>query len=452
MKKIFLLALFFYTIFLFSQINIVETFYNVSVVGAVENPGVYRVLPSSRLSEVISLANNIALSQTLSQSQTSPQKGITSSKFAASETQLTTSSTRNIIIKRKDENIHIDLEKFYVLGDESENPYLFDGDIIVVPAVTRQISIVGAVNKEGTIELAKNDRISDIIELAMGLREDALLDKAEIIRYKENNIDFETIYIDLNKLISNPNIDDNISLVNGDRIYIRSIPEFQENNSVIISGEVKFPGIYAIEKDRTTLLKILEKAGNPTLKADLHNAFLQRMDMEEIPDPEFKRLKLMTISEMTYLEYEYFKVKIREPKGKFSIDIENLINNKNIEDDIILKNGDFIYFPDNEKTVLVSGHVKNPGLISYTPGMNYLFYIEQSGGLSWNARKGRIRLIKAQSGEWLKPDKKTIIEEGDMIFVPEKTTLNYWTITKETIVVLSQLATIFIVIQSATGN
>ncbi|MCK4696519.1 MAG: SLBB domain-containing protein, partial [Candidatus Cloacimonetes bacterium] len=119
MKKIFLLALFFYTIFLFSQINIVETFYNVSVVGAVENPGVYRVLPSSRLSEVISLANNIALSQTLSQSQTSPQKGITSSKFAASETQLTTSSTRNIIIKRKDENIHIDLEKFYVLGDES---------------------------------------------------------------------------------------------------------------------------------------------------------------------------------------------------------------------------------------------------------------------------------------------------------------------------------------------
>ena len=309
---------------------------------------------------------------------------------------------------------------------------------------------MGAVNKEGIIELAKNDRISDIIELAMCLREDALLDKAEIIRYKENNVDFETIYIDLNKIISNPNIDDNIPLVNGDRIYIRSIPEFQENNSVIISGEVKFPGIYAIEKDRTTLLKILEKAGNPTLKADLHNAFLQRMDMEEIPDPEFKRLKLMTVSEMTYLEYEYFKVKIRELKGKFSIDIENLINNKNIEDDIILKNGDFIYFPDNEKTVLVSGHVKNPGLISYTPGMNYLFYIEQSGGLSWNARKGRIRLIKAQSGEWLKPDKKTIIEEGDMIFVPEKTTLNYWTITKETIVVLSQLATIFIVIQSAT--
>ncbi len=342
MKKIFLLALFFYTIFLFSQTNIVETFYNVSVVGAVENPGVYRVLPSSRLSEVISLANNIALSQTLSQSQTSPQKGITSSTFAASETQLTLSSTRNIIIQRKDENIHIDLEKFYILGDESENPYLFDGDIIIVPAVTRQISIVGAVNKEGTIELAKNDRISDIIELAMGLREDALLDKAEIIRYKENNIDFETIYIDLNKIISNPNIDDNISLVNGDRIYIRSIPEFQENNSVIISGEVKFPGIYAIEKDRTTLLKILEKAGNPTLKADLHNAFLQRMDMEEIPDPEFKRLKLMTVSEMTYLEYEYFKVKIRELKGKFSIDIENLINNKNIEDDIILKNSDFI--------------------------------------------------------------------------------------------------------------
>ena len=167
-------------------------------------------------------------------------------------------------------------------------------------------------------------------------------------------------------------------------------------------------------------------------------------------DTEFERLKKMLVEDMTVLEYEYFKTKSRELRGKFAIDFENLWNTKDKSSDIVLKNNDFIFLPDKSITITVSGQVKNPGLINFVPGKNYLYYIEQAGGFAWNARKGKIRLIKADTGEWLKPKKDTIVEVKDMIFVPEKPDIDYWALTKDFMKMAAEMATLIIVIQSVT--
>ena len=394
--------------------------YNVSIVGAVKNPGTYPILGNTRVSELIKIANVTEIS-----------------------------SRRGVILNRQGDQTTLNLQKFYILGEIEQNPYLLDGDVVVIPVKSGTVSILGAVHQEGSFEITKNDKITDILELAFGLRNDADLQTIEIVRFINNSDSTKTIILNLEKIIKNPESNENICLQNDDRIYIRSIPKYHQQNSIEVFGEIKFPGTYAIDEDITTLLDILKIAGGPTYRADLQNSFLQRKSHEDLVDPEFNRLKKMTIDEMTTIEYEYFKAKSRELKGKFSANFEKIWKNHQ-STEITLKNGDFIYVSRQTSTVNITGSVKNPGLTSFIPNQNYLYYIEKSGGLAWNARKSKIRIIKANTGEWLKPNKKTIVEVGDMIFVPEKIEHDYWQITKDVMKIMAEIATVIIVIQNVT--
>jgi len=62
-----------------------------------------------------------------------------------------------------------------------------------------------------------------------------------------------------------------------------------------------------------------------------------------------------------------------------------------------------------------------------------------------------MRLIRSQSGMWLKPKNKTPVELGDTIFVPEKQEIEYWELWKDILLVASQIATIVLVIRSVNG-
>ena len=521
---IIILYLFFFTSLLFSETQDYKPekiVYNVSVVGVVENPGVYPVVPTERVSGLLKIANTLL--------DTIPSDIVE------------IASQRNIILRRDDKEVALDLQRFYTFGNEKDNPYLFDGDVIFVPSIENKVTIYGAVNRSGIYELVNGDRIIDIIELAMGfrtdaylnkaeivrfvnehdstktiavnlakiiadpectdnlflenddrifiksipefhkrrelkvvvsgalkdggelnltegyrvydaiasaggLRDDAYLNKAEIVRFVNEHDSTKTIAVNLAKIIADPECTDNLFLENDDRIFIKSIPEFHIKRGITISGEVEFPGGYSIDEGKTTLLEILQKCAGPTDKADLKNAFLQRRSKEDIVDLEFERLKKMLVEDMTDIEYEYFKTKSRELKGKYAINFEKLWRENDTS--IFLKQGDFIYIPNKTITVSVLGQVKNPGLITFVPNQNYIYYIEKADGFAWRARKGKIRVIKSSTGEWLKPNKKTIIEVGDMIFIPEKKDYDYWKITKDVMRIAAEIATVVIVIQN----
>jgi protein involved in polysaccharide export with SLBB domain len=438
-----------------AQIDMQQVYYNISVTGAVSNPGVYHLPPTSRLSEAIKIAQGElsvgADVEDLEQPELEniPQNGLqipSSNQFLPEKEEKFSVSLRNISLKRKKEIIIVDLQKFLLLGDEKENPFLLDGDLIFVPALTNKVEIIGEVVKPGEYEIQEGERITDILEFALGLTEAAYLDKVEIIRY-DNNDRFTKLEINLSKVLADPANEANVILQNDDRIYIRTIPYFQQYDEVTIFGEVEFPGTYIIENN-TTLREILTKVGSLTEYADLNNSFLQRKNLEENYDAEFERLKYIPINNMTYFEYEYFKTRAKELKGKFSIDIEQIYESEEQGNNIVLRHGDFIYIAEKINAVIVSGQVKEPGLITYVPGKSPDYYIDQAGGLGWKARKGKIRIIRAETGEWLKPDKDLIVEEGDTILIPYRPDWNYWEIFKDTIVVLSQIATLFLVIQN----
>ena len=247
--------------------------------------------------------------------------------------------------------------------------------------------------------------------------------------------------------------DENIILQNDDRIYIREIPEYHNKSFITLTGEIAYEGTYAIENNKTTLLHIITKAGGPTEDADLFNAYLKRISKEDLQEPEYQQLRKTRAEDMSILEYRYLRNRLTEQSGVFAKNFDTLWNNKELEYDIILKNGDVIYFPAKAVAIKISGEIANPGLINHDTELNYLEYIELAGGLTSKARKSKIKILRSNSGEWLKPNKNTKLYPGDTIFIPRKERFSYyWPYIQETIAFVTGLATSIIVIKSLMAN
>jgi len=399
--------------------------FKVSVTGSVEQPGTYSAFAHERISEIVQKAG-----------------GFTDS-----------SSQRNVIVKRANgSELRADVGKFLSIGDQSKNPYALDGDVIYVPVIEDTIShygIYGAVRAPGECEYGVEDSLLDLINLAHGLTSDANLSLAEIIRFNPDNQTTTTIPVLLGELLDEGKRELNLPLKRDDRVFIRSIPKYHQKKQVTIQGEILYPGVYAIEEGKTKVTDLVKMAGGFTTQASLPEAEMIRGYYMDVVDLEYERLKKMEVADMSKQEYEYFKTKSREKQGKISCDFVKLFQDNQEDQDILLKDGDRIRIPVKSLVVRVSGNVVNPGLLSFEPGRDYTFYIEKAGGYSWRASKGEVRVIKEVTGEWLKPGKSTRIHPGDTIWIPGKPDRDYWGFFKDTMIVLGNMATLYLVVREA---
>lgn len=397
--------------------------FKVSVTGSVEQPGTYSAFAHERISEVIGKAG-----------------GFTDS-----------SSQRNIIVRRDNgTELKADMGKFLSIGDKSKNPYALDGDVIYVPVIEDTIShygIYGAVKAPGEYEYGVGDSLLDLINLAHGLTSDANLSLAEIIRFNPDNQTTTTIPVSLGELLTEQKRELNLPLKRDDRIFIRSVPKYHQKKQVTISGEVSYPGVYAIQEGKIKVTDLVKMAGGFTSQASLPEAEIIRGYYMDVVDLEYERLRKMEVADMSKQEYEYFKTKSREKPGKISCDFVKLFQDNQRDQDILLKDGDMIRIPAKSLVVRVSGNVVNPGLLSFEPGKDYIFYIEKAGGYSWRASKGGVRVIKEATGEWVKPSKSTRIHPGDTIWIPGKPDRDYWGFFKDTMIVLGNMATLYLVVR-----
>lgn len=257
-----------------------------------------------------------------------------------------------------------------------------------------------------------------------------------------------TLPINLKELTSSNDPQKNLPLLPDDRVFIRTVPKFHKKDQVLIKGEVLYPGVYNIEEDKTKLYEIIEKAGGFTTFASLPEAEMVRT--YNVTDPEFERLKNIPVADMKESEYNYFKLRSREKPGRLACNFEKLFQEGTSEHDLTLKNGDVINIPPRSMVVNVSGSVINPGLVLFELGKDYKYYIDRAGGFSWKARKDNVLVIKGQTGERMKPSRGRKIDPGDTILIPEKPERDYWKFFKDTMIVLGNVATVYLVIQQAT--
>lgn len=410
----------------------------ISISGNVLNPGIYTLSSIDRADKALQLANQLGQKQTLGELNFITER----------------MSTRNIILKRRNgETFRIDIPKFLATKEDKYNPYLREGDVVIVPRKNihkNVIGIYGEVNNPGKFEYVEDDSITDAIKIAHGLTNLANPDSIEFSRLNADGNEMETSVFSLEKIQSGKL--HNILLQPGDRIVVKPKPELREDFVVYIEGEVKFPGTYPITKNNTKLSEIIHRAGNFTEYASLKTAELYRRSVSP-REVDIERLMSMRGGIIPEDTASYLiETELRLQKEIVNVDFEKLFLNNDTSQDIILRDGDYIRIPSIKNTIYVFGQIVSPGHVPYQLGMNLDYYIAKCGGYTDAARKGDVKIIKNRTKQWLDP-KETTIEEGDYIWVPKRVKRDfayYSAIMSQTASVLSVIVGMALVIIQIT--
>ena len=312
----------------------------------------------------------------------------------------------------------------------------------------KTVEILGEVRRPGVFTLEQNLTLRDLILKAGGPTRTAHLLEAQLDQIEPKKA-VKRIKFPLETILKGMGNGANLKLDEYDRVIIRRIPEWLVGPSVEVKGEAMFPGIYTITKDSTFLSEILKLAGGLTKDAFLQQAKLFRPTTPAQRDREYERLKAMRRDEMTDLEYEYLVMKESQDVGEVVVNFNSLWNDGDRSQDIILKNKDVIYIPRAPQVVEVTGRVAKPGGVLFKSGANLNYYIEQVGGVTWDARPGRTKVIKS-TGEIMDDEDVKELLAGDIIWVPRKPDRDYWKIFRDTMLVMGQLATVYLVVQNST--
>lgn len=332
----------------------------------------------------------------------------------------------------------------------------------------RRVAIFGEVRKPGNYVLEDNMRLSGLILKAGNLTRKAYTVEAEIAKIDPGK-PTRFLKVSLEGLaaashghngypangagdVASTTIQTDVLLEEDDQVFVRQIPEWDVGLTVDVQGEVMFPGRYPIVKDSTYLSEILQKAGGFTDEAFVQEAFVMRSSTRLRFDKEFERLKEMRREEMSDLEYQYFVMRQNSADiDQIVVDFEKLVAQNDRTQDIILENGDVIVVPKEPKVVSVTGSVANAGGVTYVPNANLTYYLAKAGGASWDANLGKTKVIKV-TGEVIDDEDVKTFEAGDIIWVPRKSDKKFWPVALQTVSVLAQLASIYLIVDTAINR
>jgi protein involved in polysaccharide export with SLBB domain len=137
---------------------------------------------------------------------------------------------------------------------------LMHGDSLYVDTVINRfqnrVFVTGAVLKPGTYALEDGLDIKGLLNKAQGLKEDAFLGMANMVRLRDD-LSREYRSIDLRDIINGKQV---IVLHKEDSLHVMSVLELKDSTTVTIKGPVKKPGDYRFE-DSMSLKGLILQAG-----------------------------------------------------------------------------------------------------------------------------------------------------------------------------------------------
>jgi len=351
-------------------------------------------------------------------------------------------SFRKVEIQRKSGTKKYDLLRYKLLGDRSQNPYLRGEDIVYIAfrdSSRYTISVRGAIARPIDYEYMKGDDLKTAIRFSSGLLPTADSTRVELVRFDTDKKSLIT------KILSFP-ADSNFSLLPDDRIYVRQIKQYHEKHSVYLEGEVNYPGEYPIENGKTYLSEIIQRAGGFTEEAAILSSSIIRKNASLSDESEMKRLENVRPIEMTVEEASYFRLRSRENRYIVAVDYNKLFFETDSTNDVLLYDKDLIVIPERKMTVFVSGGVIRPGNITFRPDWTYEDYINAAGGFTDLARDSWITIIDSRTGKWVDVEDDDQVNEGDIIFIPERDRIDWYTYFIDGLAIVAQVSAIILVV------
>ena len=331
-------------------------------------------------------------------------------------------SSRNIQIMRLDENgqwhytgRRVDLELWNRTGKAEYNPFLLDGEQIVVPvARSDSIYVTGAVQYPGSYEFAPGDRVSDLIVLGSGLRAHSPPKRAHLLRLSDDG-EWRPIDIDLSRVLAgDPQA--NLTLQAGDKLYV-----IGETKRVYVEGEVKFPGPFRF-KEGLRLKELLQRAELTSEASVVQASLIRKVNFEEQTiedDPALNRLLGIPRSQRTDAEEALIALKTQQLSGRLPIDFVALMAGDE-QHNILLQDSDVVRIPRFVPSVRVTGAVIAPANIPYDAALTVGGYIDLAGGFNTRAKRKDIIIVEGNTGNAIGATSESIVRPGDAIFVPPR--------------------------------
>ncbi|MBF4470261.1 SLBB domain-containing protein [Flavobacterium sp. HJJ] len=259
-----------------------------------------------------------------------------------------------------------------------------NGDVFRISKILNRfenrIIINGAVFRPDTYSFYQGMRVSDLIRQAEGLKEDAYLKRARIIRLKED-LTTEIVNVDLSKAIVG-DLNADVALKKEDVVTVYSILDFKEEYKVTIDGEVKKPDVYDYQ-DNLTLNDLIIVAGGLTGSASKRVEIARMIKAEDIDDSNPNKVELFNI-EITPNSNEQSINFVLEP-----FDVINIRRMAVVE---------------KPEMVTISGSVSYPGKYVLANKKEKIYnVIQRAGGLTSLASLNGVKIKR--------PIKKAQIEE-----------------------------------------
>ncbi len=308
----------------------------------------------------------------------------------------------------------------------------------------RWVAVVGAVRKPGRVPYREGMTLRDAVLLADGVTPDAWLEQAEIARLDQDPAPgalARTLRVPLDSTyLFGRRPDESYAGPPGlpapaagapetplqpyDNVLIMRQTGWDLQRSVAVTGQVKYPGRYSLERKTDRVSDLLERAGGLTDQAYAGGVQFYRrytggqrtggdpmsvIDTTVRPPPRGLR---DSVSRSVY--------------ERVGLDLERVLRDSRYRDNLILAGGDSIHIPEFDPVVFVNGYVNSPGPVAFEPGKNLDWYVDRAGGYTTAGDQSRI-YVTQPNGEREGVKRRAVFSDrvpearpGAVVYVPRK--------------------------------
>lgn len=418
------------------------------VQGYVYTPGAFAYRSGMRLTDVLrsvdDLKPNADLHYILIRRELPPDRRITvlSADLAAALND--PGSAANVQLMARDRIMIFDLQSS---RERVIRPLLDDLKLQANISLPDEVVLIdGRANVPGEYPLESGMTVRDLIRAGGGLSDAAYGGSAELTRYEVVHGESrrtEVIQVDLAAILRGDPAA-NLRLAPFDSLSIKEVQAWTDQESIVLRGQVRFPGRYSV-KPGETLKSVLLRAGGLTQYAFAKGAVFTRRELRQREQKELDMLAVRLQNDIAFVALQgtvanqggaagalsvgqSLLTQLRQAKavGRLVINLPPLLGSRvGSLYDVVLRDGDELIVPKAEQEVTVIGEVQTVTSHLYRPGLSRNDYIAMSGGETIRADRGRIYVVQADGSVvangagsgWFR-NSHTAIEPGDTVVVP----------------------------------
>lgn len=329
---------------------------------------------------------------------------------------------RNVLLRRASgDTVSVDLARFLLAGDLTQDPPVREGDVLVVPAANQTIRVQGRVAYPATYEYRPGESLAEFLALVNG-GAGFPANAADTVRLSRFVTPYQQEVVKLSLAEASGARGRALALQPFDALFIPEVSNFKVQRTATIMGQVVNAGVYPIRPDTTTVGDLIALAGGLRPEASLGEATLRRdvgarsgaaaTAAGQVPEqgaflealsPDERRVIQINNQEVD----SYVALDLTRPAGTPGSGLSQR-----------LRSGDVLTVPERRNEVTVLGAVVRPGIVSFVPGQPLSHYVGVAGGFSKEADRGDLMVLRPKTRARLNWRDVEVVEPGDRIIVP----------------------------------